>query len=340
MAKVTMQDIADELGISRISVWKVFNNVEGVSESLRSRVLDKASDLGYGKIAQVQNERLVSGGISIALLVSRPDSSSFWSSIIHSIALTLSRQDINVLYIYVPSQYEEGYTLPPVLRNNMVQGIISLNIYDTRMLELINKLSARKVFLDITTDFPFMNLTGSLVLLEGKATTKAIVTHLIEKCSCNSIGFIGDTGYALTNKLRYEGYVSAMREHGLVFEHSYLFSERIGINEYHNRIFSYLDSIREFPDAIVCVSDFVAAFVYEYFLKNPSRIRKPLLVTGYDGSSEYPLVADKITTAVVNNDLIGRILADKILTLISQSDYPKEISYIFPKLKYVDIPLS
>ena len=26
MSKVTMQDIADELGISRVTVWKVFNN--------------------------------------------------------------------------------------------------------------------------------------------------------------------------------------------------------------------------------------------------------------------------------------------------------------------------
>ena len=35
MSKVTMQDIADELGISRVTVWKVFNNHSGVSEAVR-----------------------------------------------------------------------------------------------------------------------------------------------------------------------------------------------------------------------------------------------------------------------------------------------------------------
>ena len=31
MSKVTMQDIADALGISRVTVWKVFHNHAGVS---------------------------------------------------------------------------------------------------------------------------------------------------------------------------------------------------------------------------------------------------------------------------------------------------------------------
>lgn len=32
MEKVTMQDIADMLGISRVTVWKVLNNRSGVSK--------------------------------------------------------------------------------------------------------------------------------------------------------------------------------------------------------------------------------------------------------------------------------------------------------------------
>ena len=52
MSKVTMQDIADELGISRVTVWKVFNNHSGVSEAVRESVLQKAKELGYSKFMQ------------------------------------------------------------------------------------------------------------------------------------------------------------------------------------------------------------------------------------------------------------------------------------------------
>lgn len=46
MSKVTMQDIADALGISRVTVWKVFHNHAGVSAALRENVRNKAREMG------------------------------------------------------------------------------------------------------------------------------------------------------------------------------------------------------------------------------------------------------------------------------------------------------
>ena len=47
MKKVTLQEIAASLGISRTTVWKVFSGHEGVSDSLKSRIIAKAQELGY-----------------------------------------------------------------------------------------------------------------------------------------------------------------------------------------------------------------------------------------------------------------------------------------------------
>ena len=47
MKKVTLQEIANSLGISRTTVWKVFSGHEGVSDSLRTKVIAKAKELGY-----------------------------------------------------------------------------------------------------------------------------------------------------------------------------------------------------------------------------------------------------------------------------------------------------
>lgn len=41
MKKVTLQEIAASLGISRTTVWKVFSGHEGVSDSLKSRIIAK-----------------------------------------------------------------------------------------------------------------------------------------------------------------------------------------------------------------------------------------------------------------------------------------------------------
>ena len=45
--KVTIQDIADELGISRNTVSKAINNSEGLAEATRDRILQKAIEMGY-----------------------------------------------------------------------------------------------------------------------------------------------------------------------------------------------------------------------------------------------------------------------------------------------------
>ena len=46
MGKVTMQDVADALGVSRVSVWKVFNEQPGVSDSLKNSIMEMAAKLG------------------------------------------------------------------------------------------------------------------------------------------------------------------------------------------------------------------------------------------------------------------------------------------------------
>ena len=49
MSKVTMQDIADALGTSRVTVWKTFNHRPGVSDEMKEKIIAKAHELGYDK---------------------------------------------------------------------------------------------------------------------------------------------------------------------------------------------------------------------------------------------------------------------------------------------------
>ncbi len=45
MSKVTMQDIADALGTSRVTVWKTFNHRPGVSDEMKEKIIAKAHEL-------------------------------------------------------------------------------------------------------------------------------------------------------------------------------------------------------------------------------------------------------------------------------------------------------
>lgn len=116
MNKVTMQDIADALGISRVTVWKVFNNYANVSAALRESVLAKAKEMGYTKgvseLESPESER------NVSVIVSRPNSAVFWTNIIHRLAQELYLHNINLMYTYMPSRYSENYKMPPILHRS------------------------------------------------------------------------------------------------------------------------------------------------------------------------------------------------------------------------------
>ena len=333
MSKVTMQDIADALGISRVTVWKVFNNHSGVSTTLRENILNKAKELGYAKsslsTASTEEEKTVS------LIVSRPDSSTFWTNIIHRIAQELSYHNINLMYTYMPSIYTEGFTLPSILTSGIIQGAIILNVYDTKLIQLINDLELPKVFLDTVPQIGIRALHGDLILLEGHASlyqiTKSVLSH-----GLTQLGFIGDIHYARTNLDRYEGFCQCMKDHHLEIDEKFCLTHRIGIFSYYQELSSFLDSLPILPQAFICVRDFIAHFLQRYFTEHADRIPNGILVTGYDGSKEYSNINGMITTAHVKTGLLGRRLSMQIIYRIQNTDAPYELTYINPEIIYRD----
>ena len=338
MSKITMQDIADALGTSRVTVWKTFNHRAGVSDEMKEKILEKAHELGYDKFSSEQYLPEPSKAKTVSLVVSRPDSSIFWTNIIHRMAQELSLSNINLMYTYVPTSCTSEYELPDVLKDDTVQGIIVLNVYDKHLLTLINKLDKPKVFLDTVPGIELRTLTGDLLLIEGKYTEQQIVDHLFIK-GRKRIAFIGDINYAQTNTDRYLGFLESLKSHNLPLIEELCFTHSIGIGHYEDCVFSFLDNLDPNVDAIVCVSDYVAHFVEMYLEENPNHFTNSILLTGFDCSKEYSNVINKVTTVDVKNNLLGKRLAMQIEFRMNHPDAPPETSYIRYKIIYSDVLL-
>ena len=110
MKKVTLQEIANSLGISRTTVWKVFSGHEGVSDSLRTKVIAKAQELGYAIPEDFQYPQSAeeTTPVNIAVAVCRPETSLFWMTIIHQIAKVFSTHNVNLDYTYLPTLADAG----------------------------------------------------------------------------------------------------------------------------------------------------------------------------------------------------------------------------------------
>ena len=186
MCKPTMQDIADALSTSRVSVWKVLNNRPGVSDLLRHQIWEKARELGYlppesttSFVPETVHRR------SVAVAVCRPESSLFWMKIIHQMAKDLSSLGVNLMYTYLPTSWKEGYSLPSSLYDGSVEGVVVLNVYSPPILQLLADLPMPKVYLDTIPSLPFGKLDGDLLLIEGRGPIREITGRL---CLTGSLG--------------------------------------------------------------------------------------------------------------------------------------------------------
>lgn len=118
--------------------------------------------------------------------------------------------------------------------------------------------------MDCPANTIFSTLNGDLFLIEGRANIEEIVERMIASKK-KRIRFIGDIAYAQTNKERYLGYLKAMQRHQLSVNDTENLITPIGINQFEEAVYEYLDRIAANSDAIVCVNDHIASLVLAYW---------------------------------------------------------------------------
>lgn len=328
MCKPTMQDIADALSTSRVSVWKVLNNRPGVSDLLRHQIWEKARELGYlppespsSAVPETIHRR------SVAVAVCRPESSLFWMKIIHQMAKDLSSRGVNLMYTYLPTSWKEGYSLPSSLSDGSVEGVVVLNVYAPPILQLLADLPLPKVYLDTIPSLPFGELDGDLLLIEGRGPIHEITGRLLDRGYAR-LGFLGDVGYAQTNTDRYQGFLDAFSERGLTPDPALCLTGSLGLRTHYEEISQFLENLPSLPDGFVCVSDYIAHFIQRYFEEHGSDPEGRIVLTGFDNNAEYLNVAKRITTVDVRPKTLGARLASKILFLLEHPGVAQEISYV------------
>ena len=335
MNKPTMQDIADRLSVSRITVWKAMNDRPGVSEELQQQILQVAREMGYynKNVKYSEPESPAETQRTVSAVVSRPESSLFWMQIIHQLAKELSLHDVNLMYTYLPTFYKSGYHLPSSLTGGEVSGIIVLNVYDESLLKMLTELPIPKVFLDTVPELGPEELDGDLIMIEGRTLVRRITERLFD-IGCNRIGFVGDIKYALTNTHRYAGYLDAFMARGIPCDTSLCMTGRLGLKTHYEELSQFLDGLSELPDAFVCASDYIAHFIDRYCTEHDIPAEKRPLLTGFDNNTEYANVAGQITTVDVDTKAIGARLANQILYNIDHSHTCREVSYLSSEILY------
>jgi LacI family transcriptional regulator len=212
MAKVTLSDIAKDLGVSKALISFVLNgrgDKMRISAKLQAKVKQRAKELGY---KPNQLARGLRKGKTETLGLVIPDiSNPFFAEITRAVENEAKKHGYNVIFCSSDESTKSSKESVELLRNRQVDGLIIVPTYN--FLSEINKLKEEN-FPFVLIDRYFNRLNANSVVIDNYSASMQAIEHLI-KLGHKRIGCISFLPDFLHIQDRVEGYKDAIEKHGL-----------------------------------------------------------------------------------------------------------------------------
>ncbi|AMQ21826.1 substrate-binding domain-containing protein [Geobacillus sp. JS12] len=296
--RVTMQDIADRLNISKNSVSQALRGKEGVSEETRELVKRTAKEMGY----EYPASRAKSRGKppkQIALIASdRTFSLKFFGEIYLSIEQEALSHGMKLHIQSVNNEQKERLLLPSFIEEKQVDGVIVLSHISTEYIQQIVKTGIPTVLVD----HHHPNIQADAVLTNNRFGAYVAVQHLLE-LHHTDIAFVGDVHYSPSYQERYEGYLLALKDYGVKPNEEWMFCQA---QEDETVIAGYIRDLKRQPTAWFCVNDGLGFFVSTGLQRYGLNVPDDVSVCSFDNGQLSQIATPKITTVDIDLKRYGK----------------------------------
>lgn len=302
MAKaVRMADIAQELGISVVSVSKALAGKSGVSEEMRAKVVELARQMGY-KGNRVSSGAEGTGNIGVLVADRFFDENTFYSNLYRSLLLSSGGEGLTCMLEIVSPEAERSAAMPVLITGQKVDGLILMGNFETAYLKAIVSGGLPCLFLDFYVYGSGLDCVVSDNLDGGFALTR----HLLEQ-GRTEIGFVGSILSTSSIMDRYLGYQKALRMAGITPRDDWRIEDRG-----ENGKFIPITLPREMPRAFVCNCDEVAYLLMERLRQEGYRVPEDVAVCGYDDYRYATLCQPPLTTYRVNVEQMAEVAVSQL----------------------------
>lgn len=341
--RVTIQDIADEMGLSRNTVSKAINSTGIIAESTRSAILKKAAEMGYKLFAIQQAAETENSDPEKKELViitgSALGGSHFSASMLDEMQGEASHLGYGFTMYRVMTKEREELKLPANFDTKRVAGIFCVEMFDTAYSHMLCALGLPIVFIDTAVMFEEKPLAADVLLMENRSGIYALVREMVARGK-TEIGFIGEKLHCMSFYERYEAYMGALRLFNLEFNPEWCLTGSSRGLDYppHDNYLNYLEenmtSCKTLPSVILCANDFVAMDVIQVLKKMGISVPNGIYLCGFDDSPESRIITPNLTTIHINGKEMGRAAIDLLFSRIKNPSAPFRTVYIESNIVY------
>jgi LacI family transcriptional regulator len=309
---VRLKDIAEDLGVSIITVSKVLRGHSDISEETRQRVLKRMKEMNYQP--NLAARALVTGRtLTIGLVV--PDlTHPFFALIARGIHFTLRRKGYGLLITTSLDNPEIEKQEINNLISRRVDVLIVASAQQTA--ESFHSLEEQKIpYILIDRNFPGLN--ANFVGVDDVAIGMMATQHLLE-LGCRRIAHLRGPEVS-TSRGRLEGYKKALTAWKLVPSEDYIVGGQFGDTDAIEGGFQMMQQLlkrKPKPDGLFCFNDPIALGALRALSVEGLRVPLDIAVIGCGNFLYSEFLRIPLSSVDQNSEFIGERTAKLALSLV------------------------
>ena len=344
MKKVTIQDIADALGISRNTVSKAINNADGLASDTREKILQKAAEMGYkqfsyvaalsgsGKSMLTASIEAPQAGGEIALFTASM-ASIFQSSHFAAPFLDRFRQELAqfgcVLNVHlIDRENLARCTLPNTFVKERCRAVVCIEMFDWNYGGMICGLDLPVLFVDGPHKRAGNSLPADQIYMENTMGITRLVNDMLRRGK-RRLGFVGDWEHCQSFYERYTAFRCAMLMAGAPVDEAFCIKAT-----HYEDIITPLGALPELPDLFICGNDFVAGDVMHALRKLGRSVPEDVMLSGFDDAPESRIMTPALTTVHIHAQIMALSAAHLLMTRIKEPGMDYRVLHTETELIY------
>jgi LacI family transcriptional regulator len=307
--KVKISDIAKELNVSTISVSRALSGQTGVGDELRSKILNKAKEMGYFKVKSTEN-------IKILVLHQKTfiQDTSNYSQMVQGIEGAIQKAGCEYDFEFVDKDHQDELYLPyKIQKGTKFDGIIFIGRFNSKYVQFISNKIKNQVF--YTGYSPSFDCDSVWYNFNNGGYKQC--EYLI-KNGHTQIGFLGNSS-VYKNKEKVLGITSALEDYKLpIRDELFIYEEN-----FEEKIIKLIGS-KDAPTAIVCQWDYTAIKLIKFLYENGIKVPDDISIVGSGNTEMSSLSIPALTTLELNIDYSCQVAVSLLLKRISNPHKPYE----------------
>lgn len=329
-SNVTLKEIAKELGLSAMTVSRAINNKANVDEKTKSRILQKAEEMGYTP-NQLAQSLLSSKTYTIGVVI--PEiSHSFFPEVVRGIEEVTYKNKYQLILTHSAEQFEREKGAIETLRSKRVDGILiscSQNTTDTDYYKALKQTKLPLVFFDRCIE----DIGFSCVSVNDRESACQITEHLIGHGYTRIAHLRGPMEVSIGKK-RFEGFKDAHLNNEIALNDSLILQAGLQEEGGYDAMKKLLQRPRkEWPRAVMAVNDPVAFGAIEAIKEAGISIPDDIAIVGFSDDIRAELLSVPLTTVHQPAYEVGKAAAVKLLQLIERENEEHEDIEVLTHLK-------